>query len=235
MLNSERLAEAVAIHQACYALLKWMVSAIDRGFVAGRTAHTYVSDADAASEWIEEHYLNLPVDCRPVARRGEPLRRFANYFSSYLTTSFELHEAGQSEGCSYDLCRYLDEATHLRPRKPAAADKKRAQRLKRDYLVQLALAVGSKDPEAAAARLVAARGVQRDISLAAYGFYLLRRCEGHSTTPAILALWREVSRRSGAPVRGFRLKADGILDAEGRLVGALAEGTPAREGGLTGT
>lgn len=225
MLTGERLNDAVAIHEACYALLKWAAAAVDREFVAVRTAHTYMSEAEAAAGWIGDHYENLPADCRPAARSGEPLRRFANYFASYLTSSFDLQESPGVQlvgGCPCcQIGSYLVNAPRLKPKKLRSADKKRAQRLKRDYLEELALQAGVSLSDATAAGLLGGEETRRDVALAAYGSQLLRRCEGHSSTPAVLALWREVAWESGAPKRGFQLSAEGILEAQERLTGAL--------------
>jgi hypothetical protein len=225
MLTRERLNDAVAIHEACYALLKWAAAAVDRDFVAVQTAHTYMSEAEAAAGWIGDHYENLPADCRPAGRSGEPLRRFANYFSSYLTSSFDLQDSpgvmlvGGCPCCH--VGRYLVNAPRLKPKKLRSADKKRAQKLKRDYLEELALQAGVNLSDAASAALLGGEATRRDVALAAYGSQLLRRCDGHSSTPAVLALWREVAWESGAPRRGFQLTAEGILEAEKRLAAAL--------------
>jgi hypothetical protein len=82
LLDEARLAEAVAIHEACYRLLQWLTSAVDRGFVPEGRAHGAMGESDAAADWIATHFASLPPPCRPSAPRGEPLVRFANYFSS---------------------------------------------------------------------------------------------------------------------------------------------------------
>jgi hypothetical protein len=70
--------------------------------------------------------------------------------------------------------------------------------------------------------LLADRNYSRDAALVTYGAQLLRRCEGYTTGPAVLALWRQFAwTPGGSPRRGFELRAEDILAAEGRLRGAL--------------
>jgi hypothetical protein len=75
MLPREQIEEAVQIQQWSYKLLLWLADAIDRGFITFTRAHDYSSTADAAYEWIEEHYHNLPEAGRPQRKR---LREFSN-------------------------------------------------------------------------------------------------------------------------------------------------------------
>src|SRR5258706_3669473 len=87
MLQHDRIENAVEIQRRSYKLLLWLVDAIDRGFITFTRAHDYTNAADAAREWLDQHYDNLPEANRPQRNR---LREFSNYFGSYVTTSFDL-------------------------------------------------------------------------------------------------------------------------------------------------
>jgi hypothetical protein len=76
MMDERAVAEAILIHERCYALLLWLRTAVDRGFVNIHTAHSYLNEAEATTAWIAEHFANLPPACRPEASPGAPLRRF---------------------------------------------------------------------------------------------------------------------------------------------------------------
>ena len=227
MFDETTLSSAVDIQQRSYRLLRWVVGAIERGFIQFDRAHTYSRDADAAAAWIDQHFADLPRDCRPVERSGPPVRRFANVFTTYLFTSFDMVEnpgARQTSvcGCFCRFCARLSAAPHLRAKTVSPKDKQRAERLKRDYVEEIALANGVLMNARIEAALLAGAHLRREVALATYGKELLRRCEGVSSGPAVLALWRQFAwKLSGSPIPDFELEAAAILEAERRVIVAV--------------
>lgn len=228
MFEENEITSAVDIQRRSYRLLRWVGDAIKRGFIRLERAHQYSSEADAAQAWISEHFASLPHDCRPPARTGEEFRRFATFFASYLLTSFDLLEdpgvrAASGCGCYCPICTHLVAVPHLKAKKLHPGDKRRAEDLKRSYLEELALENSlSFEPERVSA-ILNDPALSRDAAVATYGVELLRRCRGHSSGPAVLALWRQFAwRPTGSPIRDFELQASAILEAQDRLVKALA-------------
>ena len=89
MLDADAIHRAVGIQQSSYALLRWAVDGIDRGFLRFDAVHTYASFEEAALAWIERHYADLPASARPAR---EDLPDFARFFTSYVDSSFDLVE-----------------------------------------------------------------------------------------------------------------------------------------------
>ncbi len=228
MFEEIEITSAVEIQRRSYRLLRWVGDAIERGFIRLERAHKYSDEADAAAEWLSEHYANLPADCRPAKRTGEQFARFANHFASYLLTSFDLVDrpgVRLESQCGCFICGRLVAAPHLRAKKIRSRDKQRAERLKVDCLEELALEnTVSLSPERAAALLHDPES-RRELALATYGKELLRRCSGHSAGPAVLALWRQFAwKPTGSPIPNFELEASAILAAERHLIEALRGG-----------
>ncbi len=227
MLDRVAVEEAIAVHEACYGLLTWLQSAVDRGFVQVQKAHGYMSESQAAADWIGVHYANIPARYRPRARSGEELKRFANYFASYLKASFDLHERPSRKlvsacGCFCPFCSYVGQAPHLKPKKLTAVDHRRAVRLKRDYVEAMGLQCGVAKLDSVADRVLADKALGPAVTLATYGAEMLRRCDGRPSSAAVLVLWREIAWKSGAPRRGFRLDAAAVLDADRRVREAMS-------------
>jgi hypothetical protein len=226
--------EAVEIHTRAYRLLRWVNDAVDRGFIAFTSAHYYASDAQAAATWVEEHYQNLPPECRPSDRTGAGLSRFGNYFATYINTSFELVatpgvQRRSSCGCHCWCCTYLGAAPHLKTRSVTPSDKKRASRLQRKVLAQLALDHGLAVSEGGIDAIADAAETAEATALVAYGLDLLARCSGQPAHPATHALWRVFAwEKAGSPKKGFVLQADAFLAAEAQVVQAL-RATASRE------
>jgi len=227
MLNRGQLEEAIDISARAYRLIRWIGEAIERDFLTFTSAHEYASDAEAAAAWITEHYQNLPPASRPPAKEGAPLDRFANYFVSFLTTSFEIVAAHGVEvrsycGCRCWCCTYLAAAPHLKMRSLTPRDKKRAAKLKVAYLQQLALDLHLSVPEAALGALANAKETSGQVALLAYATELLGRCAGRSSGPASLVLWRQFAwSPAGSPKPAFELRTEPILQAEAAIARAL--------------
>ena len=132
MLDREELIQAVDVQRRSYNLLLWLRTAISKGIIRIDRAHDYMDEAEAAQDWIEGHYLNLPPNCRP---ERDQLKPFSRFFATYLTTSFELVDepAQRSEskcGCRCPICAYMTGPHHLKTKKVFRRDKERARKIK---------------------------------------------------------------------------------------------------------
>lgn len=223
MLDREEVYTAVDLHRRSYNLLRWLSTAISKGFIRFDRAHDYLDEAEAAKDWIERHYLNLPPDCRPETNELGP---FARFFASYLTTSFDLVKTpGQrlySEcGCSCPMCSYLVAASHLQPKKVHRRDKARARTIKIYALQQLARERNTNLDRQRAEQFIDSPDSAMEASLIAYGQQLVARTRGISEGAAVLALWREIAWDKTAPKKNFQLDPEHILSAQESLAKRL--------------
>jgi hypothetical protein len=126
--------------------------------------------------------------------------------------------------CFCPICSWLVEAPHLKAKKLTAGDKRRAQTMRINALMNLAAARRLSVGEGGIQELLNARQVFEDASLVAYGCDLLQREKGIANGPAVLALWRGFAwNESGSPKQGFRLEAEMIVNAESRLLALLQD------------
>lgn len=219
-MNETELRNAVEIQQRTYLLLNWLNSAIERGFVSVGSVRKHVSDSTIAAEWINEHYLNLPDECRPASRNPNDIDPYANMFCSYLLASFDIQEQPGERYVPHDRRNPHARSPfvtnpHLRPKKLTTEDKTRARKLKILYVRQLALSCGSQINDERAKAIVEDSGLKEAVSMATYGEQLIRRTKGHVEGSAILALWREFARTSsGSPKQNFKLNAEHVLKCE---------------------
>ena len=216
MLNREEVHKALDLHRRSYNLLRWLTTAVTKGVIRFDRAHDYLDEAEAAKEWIERHYLNLPPDCRPETEDLEP---FARFFVTYLTTSFDLVEQPKQRlysecSCPCPMCSYLVGASHLQPKKIYRRDKVRARKIKIQALQQLAFKCDTRLDQQQAEALIDSPDSAMDASLIAYGQQLVARTRGISDGPAVLVLWREIAWDTTAPKKNFQLEAEDILTAQ---------------------
>jgi hypothetical protein len=227
MLNQSEMRRLVDLQHRSYLLLKWMAKAVSEGFVNFETAHDYSTLPEAAEGWILDHYLNVPDNARPP-REGLPA--FCAFFSTYLTNSFDLisHPGQQLHSpdahCFCPMCSWLVDAPNLKTKKLTPTDKRRAQTLRINAIMNLVAQHRLDARNDRIEELLNDRQVFEDASLVAYGYDLLRREQGIASGPAVLALWRGFAwNESGSPKQGFRLKAESIVDAENRLMELLRD------------
>jgi hypothetical protein len=217
MFVRDEVSQAVDLHRRSYNLIKWLSSAMSRGFIKFNRAHEYMDQNEAAKEWIESHLLNLPPNCRP---ESDDLAQFARFFATYLTTSFDLIEKPGAQltsgcGCYCSFCAYAVAAPNLKTKKLYRRDKERARKLKLFALKQLALERQTHLDDKQAAMLIDSPETAESVSLIAYGQQLVARTRGITEGPAVLALWREVAwNNKGAPKKNFQLEVEDILRAE---------------------
>jgi hypothetical protein len=226
MFERDEVHKAVELHRRSYNLLRWLSTAISKGFIQFERAHDYADQATAAKEWIQGHYLNLPASCRPPL---DQLDAFAQFFATYLTTSFDLVEKAGTRvtsgcGCYCPICTYVTSAPHLTVKKVTRQDKARARKLKLESVEQLGKERGISLDEKRIEKLVDAPESSENVSLMTYGQQLIARTHGRSKGPAVLVLWREIAwDKKGAPKKGFELDADSIVNAEIALTQLIAD------------
>lgn len=216
MFVREEISRVLDLHRKSYNLLKWLGTAINRGFIQFDHAHEYMDQNEAAREWIKRHLLNLPPDCRPDSN---DIDRFARFFATYLTTSFDLVASPGKKltsgcGCYCSFCAYAVSAPKLKAKKLSRKDKERARKLKVFRLKQLAIENNTSLDESAIDKLIDSPETAIDVSLIAYADQLLERTNGRSDGPAVLALWREIAWEKNAPRKNFQLEVDNILRSE---------------------
>src|SRR5437762_728118 len=90
MFDADEVEAVLELHRRTYRLILWVGKAIERGFIPFDRAHEYSTDIESAEAWLDQHYLDLPMDARPAERSEEGLRPYANFLISYLQASFEL-------------------------------------------------------------------------------------------------------------------------------------------------
>ncbi len=226
MLSRDEIIRAVSIQQRSYHLLRWLGDAIDRGFISFSRAHEYTTAAEAAFDWISEHYMNLPQKARPEQNE---VRFFSNFFGSYVTTSFELLPEPEKRllsscGCDCGFCARLANASRLRVMKPTTREKDRAVRKCVARLEMLAVEEGLYLTPQQAATIVASLSHRRHSAYSAYGLSLLERVRGSEGGLHVLALWRMIAwKPEGSPIKNFTLKAEDISEAEQQLLAAIRQ------------
>jgi hypothetical protein len=243
MLPADRLVLAIDIHSQSYQLLRWVAEAVRKGFIPATRAHEYANTGDAALDWIQEHYLNFPQGLRPDRRH---LREFANFFGTYLTSSFDIFEQPGTRldspcGCYCPMCARLVNAPHLRPKKLTRRDKERATRLMVDRVAALAREERIAATDTAVTAIVHGDETRRPAAYSTYGHWLIRRLERDTDGTAVLALWREIAwKRTGSPIPKFRLRYEDFVEAEKVVAEALRSmvevesGSDLRDGPTTG-
>ncbi|MDJ0807367.1 MAG: hypothetical protein QNJ78_11085 [Gammaproteobacteria bacterium] len=221
MFNREEISRAVDMQERSYLLLQWMAEAVTKGFIDFRTAHEYSSLPEAATEWILEHYLNIPENARV---RKSDISEFSALFSTYLENSFDLIEDpgkqlySPDNHCFCPLCSWLVDAPSLNTKKPTSSDKRKARKLKIAALHQLAISHEINVDDAEIEKLVDDPELREPVSLVAYACDLLQRLKGVAVGPAVLVLWRGFAwTKEGSPKQKLKLSADMILEGELRL------------------
>lgn len=222
MISSNELQNALEIQNRCFKLLQWLARAVREGFVSVSKAHDFADASHAVKAWVSSHFYNLPLDCRP---EPEQMDSFANFFGTYLETSFDLVQNPANRyisACGCSCCLYLAAPQHLKPKSLTKVDKERATKLRLRRLEMLAREEGLSFDGARLQEALRDEKLQIAASLSAYGAALLDRLKGISEGPAVLALWRHFAWNcNGNPIRNFKLQASNILQAEQSLLSAL--------------
>jgi hypothetical protein len=224
MFEKKELIRGIELQNKSWELLRWSNRALQAGQLTMAEVHQSMSMADAAEAWIRRNFHCFPTDIRP---QNEEVGAFANFFASYLKTSYRLVNNKRVSACGVcwcDFCSYLTSA--LVPRKPAKKAYGVAHGLKIILLRRLAEEMNLPYVEADLHEFLdgldAATG--RAVVTATYGQELLRRTEFLSQGEGVLVLWREMAwERNGKVREGFKLTAELFLNAEKCVKGALAK------------
>lgn len=224
----ERLAVAISTRDSSYKLLMWITDAIDKGLIQPSRAARHSGGPHAAREWLHSNYYHIPESLRPPKNE---IDEFAAFFSTYLTSSFDVSEKPGTKGagptpppseCRCDVCMRIINAPHLQAKKLYARDKQRADFLMIECLTQLAEANGLGLHEPLAKRIVTDQTTRRSAAYLAYGHWLIRRLTGESDGPAILALWRIIAWDPRGGMRPeFSLQLDDFKFAEESLLAVM--------------
>lgn len=225
MLPADTLTLAIDIHGRCYRLLKWLDGALSHGVLRAQHIHDDSVPGDAAYDWINGNLLSLPPDARPDSQH---LREFANYFGTYLTSSFDIVEKpGErkigSGPCYCPVCTSVVNTPLLKTKRLTQKDKRHARNLMVDRLLQLAQEEQRAVTDDVAQRIVEDPNTHVAAAYSTYGWWLIQRLQGESEGKAILALWREIAwEPTGTPIKGFKLRLEDFVEAEQTLLAAMS-------------
>ncbi|MBX7173922.1 MAG: hypothetical protein K1X72_23330 [Pyrinomonadaceae bacterium] len=218
MFDKDELSRAIDLQKRSYELLQWVASAVKRGFISFKAAHTYSSASSAASDWVQRHYQNIPENARPSV---SDLKDFSGLFSTYLENSFELVSSPGKQlyspdaHCFCPMCSWLVDAPNLKTKSPTPKDKKRAQKMVSDVIKRIAAENQVRLPEEKVEVIANDPSLRDELALCAYGSDLFQRMNGIAVGTAALVLWRSFAwLSSGSPKKKFELTAELILEAE---------------------
>ena len=218
MFSRDEVLRAVDLQRRSYELLRWVASAISKGFISFNAAHSYTSVSSSAEAWIQRHYHNIPEGARPP---HADLKDFSGLFVTYLENTFDLaRNPGKrlySPGghCFCPMCSWLADAPHLKTKTPTTRDKNRARKMMLDVINCIALENSLRLSDKTTGAIVNDPNIREELALCAYGTDLFRRMRGVAMGAAALVLWRNFAwLPTGSPKKKFELTADLILDAE---------------------
>lgn len=204
----------------------WISDAIDQGLIQPSRAAHHSGGPDAAVQWLRSNYYNIPEALRPPKNEIE---EFAAFFSTYLTSSFDVIQTPGKQGvgpaptgCRCELCMRIVNAPHLQTKKLYAKDKRRADSLMCECVAELAKENGIDLGEESTTQLVTNDKTRRYAATITYGHWLIRRLSGESDGPAVLVLWRLIAwDPRGGMRRGFTLDVADFRVAERELLLAI--------------
>jgi hypothetical protein len=224
MLSADRLTLAIDLQSKSYQLLRWLADGMDKGIILPPCCHHHAQGSDAVFEWLDKAYSTFPSEIRPARLY---VREFANFFGTYLTSSFDIIESPGTRfrshsGCYCPICTHIVHAPHLQPKKLSKRDKSRAIELMLDRVTALASEEGIAAQSHHVTGVVEGEATRRYAAYSAYGHWLIKRLEGDTDGKSILALWREIAwKRTGSPIKGFKLRYEDFVTAEELLTDAL--------------
>lgn len=204
----------------------WISDSIDNQLLQPKRAKHHSGGPDAAIEWLRYNYTHIREDLRPPENE---LDEFGAFFSTYLTSSFDIvekpgtkGEGPSSTGCHCEICLRIVNAPHLPAKKLFARDKRRADFLMAECVTELAKEYRLNIDEDHAMKLATDNATRRDAAYIAYGHWLIKRLSGETDGPAILALWRIIAWDPRGGMRsGFTLELNDFKVAEENLLAAI--------------
>jgi hypothetical protein len=207
-------------------MLMWITEALNKSLIAPSRAAHHSGGPDAATEWLQANYDYIPENLRPAPN---DIAEFAAFFSTYLTSSFDVIEKPGTRGegptpkwCRCEICMRIENAPYLQTKKLHARDKRRADMLMSECIFDLAKENALHMDDDFAMQLVTSADTRRKSAYLAYGVWLIKRLSGESDGPAILALWRLIAwDPRGGMRRGFALRLEDFKAAEAELLSAM--------------
>ena len=202
----------------------WLSDRIDQGKIQPSRAAHRCDGPQSVSELIRDYYHEIPILMLPSI---EEIEEFSAFFSTYLTSSFDVVEKPGTRGdgplvCTCDICMRLRNAPHLQTKKLYAREKREANLLMLECLEQLANENQLDCDEDKLKKIASDPATQQDAAYLTYGHWLIERLTGESAGPAILVLWRLIAwDPRGGMRQGFTLEIDDFKAAEKKLIEAL--------------
>ena len=204
----------------------WVSDAIDSDLIQPSRARSHSGGPEAALEWLRYNAHGIPTDLLPPEAE---LPEFAAFFSTFLTSSFDVIEEPGTRGeaaprgsCRCDLCVRIVNAPHLQSKKLYLRDKRRAIFLMAESIAELGRENGVLVEESLAQKLATNRAIQREAAYVSYGRWLIRRLSGESDGPAILALWRLIAwDPRGGMRRDFTLELNDFKHADKTILSEI--------------
>lgn len=202
----------------------WLSEALCNDIIQPSQVARHSGGPEAATQWLQTNYDQIPEQLRPLK---EDVVEFGAFFSTYLTSTFEVVELPGTRGqgrrnkfCQCELCLRILDAHNLRTRKVYARHKRQANVLMAECIEGFAQLHRVKMDDEQIWCLVTDRKTRRDCAYLAYGEWLIKRLSGESDGASILALWRLIAwDPQGGMRRGFTLRIEDFQSAESRLFG----------------
>ena len=225
-LNIQKLKKAIEIRDNSYRLLNWLSDSIANGTVLP-TPQRHAGSAEAASQLIANNIYLAPEELLP---HPSDAGQFSAFFGTFLTSTFDVVETPGTQGasplggCNCEVCMRIVAAPHLQPKKILARDKRRANVLMIDYLDTIVCENGWVPSREALAVIIDLTEQRRNIALLTYCHWLILRLSGECDGPAVLALWRIISRsEKGGILKDFKLSVEAFQAAETKVLAILKE------------
>ncbi len=196
---------------------------IDNNKFSFSRSHHGEEQSEVIFGWIKTYYDYLPKSILPEKTE---LRGFSNYFTSFLTTSFNLVEVPEitdiRSGCYCDICLQFANVSHLKSIAPLKYDRRIAKDKRVEMVLELAHFYKVHLSEKRATEIANSKWTIKQVAYLTYTKALFQRIQFGEGGVYILALWRQFAwNERGAPIRDFNLKVEEVLKAERRIKGEI--------------
>jgi hypothetical protein len=223
VLIQTQLETILSIHSKAYALLKWLNNQLQRSQELFSHQHGAFESNQAAEEWIIRNWNNLPSEALP---ERDQIKAFANYFASFLTTSFEFLERDVVPDartmCDCMFCQFMIHSRFLKTKKITKQVKATAQDLMIHCLMKIADQQALRPTQTDMVQFMLDKpDLAFDIALITYVYELIRRMEYSSQGPAVLYLWRQIAWDDNQPKKKFNLNPELVFASQNKLIEAL--------------
>lgn len=223
MFELAALTETLTLQQQSFELLRWINQSMRKGVLHFPEVHQNLDSAQACEAWLQQLWGSLPADILPDPSLRGP---FSRILSSYLTTTYEPVSAPapmrQGDSCRCNWCSWFVPGNHLKVRAITPRAREQAQELMKICLTRLIKEVGADTSAATLFPEIQKIPARRDdLMVLTYVQELFRRREVSGQGTATLVIWRVIAWKDNAPIKGFTLTAQSVLDAENRLTEAI--------------